>query len=531
MSSIDALFERYGPAYRWLATVAAVTANMAMVLSSTIVNVAIPDIMGAFGISQIEAQWLSSAFLAATTATMLLGAWAERSFGHRATFIAALAVFSMGSALGGAAPDEHVLIAARILQGAAAGIIQPLAMIVLFQVFPPDKRGAAMGIYGIGVVLGPALGPWIGGVLMDQFSWRYIFYMVLPVSLGAIVLCAFFLPSRAAGNARARFDWSGFVLLCTFLPALLNGMTNGQRWGWSSGPVLLSFAIAAGCFSAFIWWENHTAAPMLNLKLFAVLPFSAVSAIAFVQGAGLYGSVYLLPLFVQTIQGFSPTEAGLMLMPAGFALALVFPLTGALADRVAAGPLIALGLILCLLSSLLTAQVDANTSFLDLAWWTVLSRIGMALIFPPLSASGLRVLPPELIAQGSGVSNFSRQLGGAFGVNLLAVLLERRTAFHSDVLTATQTADNSALPALLAQIAQTARSMGLPDLQHLPLGLWYQGQAIYAEASTLAFRDGFLVTAWVFAAALVPTWILHRALRSSHVRGTRPAIREPVPAR
>lgn len=527
MSSTEVLFERYGPAYRWLATLTAVAATMGVVLSSTIINVAIPDIMGEFGISQIEAQWISSGFLAATTATMLLGAWAEHSFGHRATFVTALTVFSIGSALGGAAHDEHVLILARILQGAAAGILQPMAMVVLFQVFPPDKRGAAMGIYGIGVVLGPALGPWIGGLLMEHFSWRYMFHMLLPFSLGSIVLSWFFLPSRA-GKARKRFDWPGVALLCAFLPALLNAMTNGQRQGWSSDAVLLSFAIAAGCFFAFIWWESHTATPMLDLRLFLNVPFTAAWGVGFVQGAGLYGSTYLLPLFVQTIQGLSPSASGLLLMPAGFALALVFPLAGPLADRLRPGPMIALGLVLCATGSWLTAQVDINTSFFDLAWWTALGRIGMALVFPPLSAASLRVLPPELMPQGSGMSNFSRQLGGAFGVNLLAVLLERRTAFHADALAGTQAADNSALAAVLAQIAHGARSIGVPELQQLPLGLWYQGQMIYAEASSLAFRDGFLVIAWVFAAALLPTWLLHRALRGAGRRDARAPQRAPV---
>ncbi len=525
MSSTEALFERYGPAYRWLATFTAIAAATAVVLSSTIVNVAIPDIMGAFGISQIEAQWLSSAYLAAATATMLLGAWAEHNFGHRATFLATLALFSFGSAIGGAAPDEHVLVVARIAQGAAAGIVQPLAMVVMFQVFPPNRRGVAMSIFGLGVVLGPSIGPWVGGVLMEHFSWRYIFYLVLPFSLGAMVLSALFLPSRNEGGARYRFDWPGFILLCVFLTTLLNGLTNGQRLGWGADPILLNFAIAAGSFCAFIWWENKTTTPLLNLKLFTSLPFASASLVGFILGASLYGTTYLLPLFVQTIQHLLPADSGLLLMPAGFAMAVAFPLAGLLADRVAPGPMIAFGLFLCALTSWLTAQVDVYTTFLHLALWTALARVGMALVFPSLSAAALQVLPAELMPQGSGVSNFSRQLGGAFGVNLLAVLFDQRTAFHSDILAATQTPDNPVLTGMLGQVAGLARGAGLPDWQQLPLALWYHGQAIYAEASTLAFRDGFLLTAGVFAAALLPTWVLHRAIRHHgrrSVRSTQP---------
>lgn len=180
MSQIDRYFERYGPAYKWLATGSIMVATISVVLSTTIVNVAIPAVMGAFGISAVQAQWISTGFLAAMTATMLLADWANRAFGMRLTMITAMGVFLAGSVLGGLAPNETVLTLARVVQGAAAGIVQPLAMIMLFKVFPPDKRGAAMGIYGVGVVLAPALGPWIGGLLMDAFDWRFVFYLGLP---------------------------------------------------------------------------------------------------------------------------------------------------------------------------------------------------------------------------------------------------------------------------------------------------------------------------------------------------------------
>ena len=194
--SIEGLFDRYGPAYRWLATGTVMISAIAVVLSTTIVNVAIPGVMGAFGISQVEAQWISTGFLAAMTATMLLADWANKAFGQRASMIAALALFAAGSVLGGLAPNESVLTLARVIQGAAAGIVQPLAMVLLFQVFPADQRGAAMGIFGIGVVLAPALGPWIGGILIDAFNWRYVFYLGIPFAGVGIFLSNLFLPTR-----------------------------------------------------------------------------------------------------------------------------------------------------------------------------------------------------------------------------------------------------------------------------------------------------------------------------------------------
>ena len=202
MLPIEVMFERYGPAYKWYATGTVMIATISVVLSTTIVNVAIPAVMGAFGISAVQAQWLSTGFLAAMTATMLLSDWANRAFGQRLVTILALAVFSFGSVLGGVAPNETVLTLARVIQGAAAGVVQPMAMILLFKVFRPDQRGAAMGIFGIGVVLAPALGPWIGGLLIDAFDWRYVFYLGLPFAGLAILLANVFLPGREETGIR-----------------------------------------------------------------------------------------------------------------------------------------------------------------------------------------------------------------------------------------------------------------------------------------------------------------------------------------
>lgn len=518
MSSTEALFARYGPAYRWLATVTAMVAAIAVILSATIVNVAIPDIMGAFGIDQVQAQWLSAGFLAAMTATMLLTDWANRAIGQRGSIVLALSLFMFGSVLGGLAPDEQVLILARVIQGAAAGIVQTMTMLIIFQVFPADRRGSAMGIYGIGVVLAPALGPWVGGLLMDSFNWRYVFYLGVPFAALGIALALVFLPTRAdAGSRRPAFDWAGFGLLCLFLATLLHALSNGQRSGWSSDPILLEFTVAAAALGGFVWWERRSTAPMLNLRLFDNLPFAAASLISFILGAGLFGSIYLLPLFVQTIQGLTPTQAGLLLMPAGFVLVLVFPLAGRLTDRFPPGYLIAAGMILFAWSSYLTTQIDLNTNFWRLAWWTVLTRIGLGFVFPALNTASLRVLPRSLMAQGSGAINFMRQLGGAFGVNLLAVLLERRTVFHAEMLTATQTPDNSATTALLQRLVDMIGAAGLPDVQLMPAAMSYLGRSLYVQANTLAYRDGFLVTALVFAVALIPTWLLHRALRPARV--------------
>jgi MFS transporter, DHA2 family, multidrug resistance protein len=513
MSSTEALFARYGSAYRGLATITAMVSAIAVVLSSTIVNVAVPAIMGQFGIDQTRVQWLSTGFLAAMTVSMLMTAWCERAFGQRMTMVGALGLFLAGSILGGIAPDENVLIVSRVIQGLAAGVVQPLAMVVMFQIFPPEKRGAAMGLFGIGVVLAPALGPWVGGVLMDSFNWRFLFYLGIPFGVGGMLLAQLFLPGRTPAAAKAPLDWQGVIWLAVALLALLEALSSGQRSGWASLPVLGMFAVCIVATTGFLWRQARAPEPLLDLKIFKSLPFTAAMLVSFVLGAGLFGSTYLLPVFVQQLQNYTPTQAGLLLMPAGFVLVVIFPLAGALSDRIPAGLMIGFGLIVFAWSAFLTSHVSANTSFWTLAGWTAISRIGLGAVFPSLSAASLRVLPPPLLAQASGAMNFIRQLGGALGTSLLTVFLERRTVFHGEALAATQTPDNPATTAYLGETARVMQQLGVAPADQGAAAGWLLGQTVYYQATAAAFRDGFLVVGVVFLAALLPTWLLHRAQR------------------
>lgn len=511
MSQVDRFFARYGPSYRWYATGTIMVATISVVLSTTIVNVAIPAVMGAFGISAVQAQWISTGFLAAMTATMLLADWADRAFGMRSTMNAAMGVFLAGSVVGGLAPNETVLTLARVVQGAAAGIVQPLAMIMLFKVFPPDKRGAAMGIYGVGVVLAPALGPWIGGVLMDAFDWRFVFYLGLPFAGIAIMLSNLFLPGREQSGPLPAFDFPGVAILGFFLTVLLSTLSNAQRLGWDANMVLLGFVFSAASAVGFILWELRTDKPMLDMRLFGNFAFVSASVVSFIMGAGLFGSTYLLPVFVQQIQGMTPTQAGLLLMPSGFAMLLVFPIAGRLSDKVPAAILIGIGLAIFAWSAWLTADANINTTFWTLAWWTVISRVGLGLVFPAISSGALRVLPRHLLGQGSGASNFIRQLGGAFGVNLLTVFIERRTVMHADAFAATQTSDNATTMELLRQVGGLMHASGLPDTQLMPAAASFLGQTVVIQSSNAAFQDGFMVVFGIFVLALVPTWFMWRA--------------------
>ena len=508
--SIEGLFARFGPSYRWLVTATVMMGTIATILTATIVNVALPDIMGAFGMGQDKAQLLSTGFLAAMTGTMLLNAWMVETLGQRATFMLALTVFIAASAMGGLAPAEGVLILARVLQGGAAGILQPLAMQTIFLVFPPEKRGSAMGIYGIGVVLAPALGPTLGGIMVDSFSWRYVFFMAVPFCLIGLFLATIFMPGRTASGPPRRFDWIGFGLMTVFLVTLLNGLSNGQRYGWMSDPILRDLVIASVAGVGFIVWELRTPAPMLNLKLFTNRVYAGASVVAFIFGAGIYGSTFLIPLFVQTIQGYTPTRSGLLLMPAGLILALVFPIAGRLTDKTPAYATIMFGLAVFALSSFLMTGVDTNTSFWLFAWWIMLGRIGLGFIMPSLNAGALKALPMTLLGQGSGAINFVRQLGGAFGVNLLSIALERRSQLYVDSFTAAQHAGNSATADMLREVTGLLAQAGVPEAIRQAGAMNYLGRVIYSQGNMLGYRDSFFIVGAIFLAALVPALMMRR---------------------
>lgn len=407
------------------------------------------------------------------------------------------------------------MILARVLQGGASGIIQPLAMVVMSQVFPPEQRGKAMGIYGVGIVLAPALGPTAGGVLVDQYDWRDVFLVVVPFCLAGMVMASLTLPGldRAENRPRQKFDGVGFALLVIALVAFLTGLSNGQREGWDSDFVLSLFALASVSTIAFIGFELYTPHPLLSLHVFAVGRFSAACAVAFALGAGIYGSTYVVPLFVQSVQGYTPTRSGLLLMPAGFILALIFPIAGQLSDRLPPHMPIMIGLALFGLSCWLSGSVDVDTPFWTLAVLVMLGRVGLGVMLPALNAGALRALPRDRLAQGSGSLNFVRQLGGAFGVNLLSVLIDRRTAFHGDALAQALTPANSAGIEALTRLSVLFSHWGNPFGNRLPTGIHagsmgFLETVLVPKARLIAYQDSFYVVAIVFFLAIIPAYVM-----------------------
>ncbi len=456
--------------------------TISVVLTTTIVNVAIPGIMADFQMGQIRAQWLSTGFLAAMTATMLTSTRLVERYGQRQVFAVSLALFVVASLLAAVSWSAEVMIAARVLQGATAGVIQPLALIVIFQIFPDNERGRALGLYGMGVVLAPAVGPTVGGLLLDSFGWRAVYLAALPFCLFGIWGARRYLPNKRL-DRRISFDWLGLVFLIAGLALLLGGLAalTGNSRGVLSAPVLMiSGAVAALLFVLREWRARE---PMVALAVFRYPAFALPAVLALIYGAGLFASTYLLPLYVQGVQGLSATATGLVLMPAGLALAVVFPFSGRMSDRWPAHWLIIAGLLFFALALFGLATGTPQTGFWMLALWILLGRVGLGLVLPAVNLDALRGLPESLMQQGSGMVNFARQLGGAFGVNLFALLLEMRVIKHIS--------DQHGAEFDLHQFYQAAGGAA-------------SAPASATQALAQGFSDTFIALGLLFLVALVP---------------------------
>lgn len=490
--------------YRWLIVGTCLIETLAVSLSATIINVAVPEIMGTFGVGGDQAQWMATAFFAAMTTGMLASDWLTRSFGQRNAFVGGILMFLAASVIGGTAPGFDIIVLARTLQGLAAGVMLPLAMFAMFSVFPPDKRATVTGMFGISFVLGPGLGPWFGGLAIDAFDWRFTFYVGLAPAFIAMVGAAFVLPGRDPSTPRTRFDWQGFMLVAVFLAATLTGLSNGQLLGWQSNFVVFSLLLGGAALLGFFIWELIVDDPIFDVRLLANPRFAIANILSFMFGVSLFGSIYLQPIFVQIVQNYTATRAGEVLIPGGLVLGIVLPLAGRMADRVPPQWLIMAGFGIFALSHVWLGIVDANTGFWTFAVLVIIGRVGGGMIFPPLTIAGFREVPPARLGAANGMLNFTRQLGGAFGINLLAIYLEQKTAFYSTMLASTQTEANVATQALLARVQDVLGAAGLPADTEVALSKFYLGRVLGAQAASLSFSDTFVVLglAAVFASLL-----------------------------
>jgi MFS transporter, DHA2 family, multidrug resistance protein len=426
--TLEQLRERHGARFKWLVLLTVMIGTMASILSSTIVNVAVPDLSHHFSLGQERAQWVSAGFMLAMTLSMLTTPWFLLRFGLRRTYAGTILLLLLGGVVGGFSANYPMLLAMRVAEGLAAGILQPIPSIVILRAFDSSEQGKAMGIFGFGVVLAPAIGPSVGGVLVEHFGWRSIFFVVVPFCVMALLLVRRYLPVNSTmTGTTGRLDWKGLLLAGVCTVSVLNGLVLLHHDVLQAAGVLI---VGAAAFAGFVVYQLGNPQGLMNMRLFRHRQFAMGALVAFIYGAGLFGSTYLLPVYMQTALHYAPSQAGLLLLPAGIVLALTIIAAGKLADRFAPNVLVSLGLALLALSFGLMALGSAATGYFTLMAWAVIGRVGLGFVLPSLSLGSMRGLDSSLIAQGASTINFLRQLGGAIGVSLVGIVLEWRLASH-----------------------------------------------------------------------------------------------------
>jgi len=504
--AIDELFKTYGPNYRIYVTVTGMLAAFTMVIASTIVNVAVPDVIGAFGVSQSEVQLMATAFNISMTTGQLLNAWAISVFGQRYGYAATLVLFTIGSILAGAADTFDMIVVGRVLQGAAAGIIQPLIMVTLFKVFPEGKRGQALGLYAMGLVFAASVGPVFGGLAIEAFDWRAIFFMPLVLVAVCVPLGLMFMP-RKSDEAAVAFDWLGYGLIVVSMYCLITAISNGHRDGWESNYIVGLFVGALLASVGFILSQRREAASLLDLSLFRSKMFTMAVLVTMLSAVGNFATVYAIPVAAQLVQNMTPLDAGLALMPAMMMAVIFMPISGHLSDRIAPHKALYFGLTFLALGALPFAFADANTSFFKIVLYGLVGRWATAFVQPFIMNTALKTLPPEKLNSGAGTVNFCRHLAGSIGTNIWVVFVDWRIEFHSDQIS-TLTQQGTASANLLSGVAQIFREAGVPENVHASGGLHYLGQMIEAQATALAFQDGFWVLVVSYLLGLIPAIFL-----------------------
>lgn len=460
--SLQALQARYGERHRWLLLMSVMLGSMAAVMSSTILNVAIPDMSQHFTLGQSRVQWVTSGFMVAMTVSMLTTPWLLSRYGYRRVYEVCMWLLLGGGVVGGLANDFSLVLAARVAEGLAAGVVQPIPAIIILRAFASHEQGRASGLFGMGVVLAPAIGPSIGGVLVDVFGWRSIFFMVVPLAMVALWLSRRYVPTSAPGGVQADagspgLDWIGLALASASTLMLLNGLVQLRSDDHTVAMALL--ALAGVGMAVFVAWQRHLLrlgrpfhrlrrlrraasgrkgqarqvrrGPLMNLQVFGHRHFAMGALVSFTYGIALFGSTYLLPVYMQMGLGLSPSYIGAALLPAGILLAATIAAVGRLSHRMPPAHWVSWGLALLALSFALMPLVHPAAGLALLWILVILGRIGLGFILPSLNLGAMRGLPKELIPQASSVIGFVRMLGGAAGVSICAIVLEWRLAVHA----------------------------------------------------------------------------------------------------
>jgi MFS transporter, DHA2 family, multidrug resistance protein len=499
---------------RYLIAFAVTLASVLELVDTSIVNVAIPHMMGNLGATLDEVAWVSTGYIVANVIVLPLTSWLSDRFGRRNYYTGSILLFTLASFFCGAARSLEGLVLWRVVQGIGGGALISTAQAILFDVFPLRERGTAMAIFGMGVMVGPTLGPTLGGWITDNYSWPWIFYINVPLGLLAAVLTWRSVPEPAHLIRRTRVDWLGLALLILGIGALQILLERGESKDWFESREIIVEALVAGVgVVAFIWHELTTSNPIVNLRILRNRQLAGGVAFAVILGFALYSSVFALPVFLQNLLGYSAWDTGRVLFPGAIASAFTMAMMGRLSGRFDARLLVSIGVLLFLWSMWLHYHFTTAIGMNDLLLPMVLRGVGLGFIFVPLTGAAVADLRTDQLAQGTGLFNLARQLGGSFGIAVTATLLSRFTEQSREALLPHLAVGSPSATGWLQQAAARLASLGssLPEAQQRAHALLEA--ALRQQASMVAFEKVFLTMGLTFVAAL-PLLLLFRVGRA-----------------
>jgi DHA2 family multidrug resistance protein len=502
----------------WTVALVVTMATFMEVLDTAIANVSLPHIAGSLSASIDQSTWVLTSYLVSNAVVLPISGWLANRVGRKRFYMSCVVLFTISSFLCGIAPNLPLLIFFRVLQGIGGGGLGPSEQAILADTFPPAKRGMAFAVYGMAVVLAPAIGPTLGGFITDHYSWRWVFFINVPVGAISLILSGRILvdpPHLIKGKiaaSKAKVDWSGLGLIAVGLGALEYVLDKGQEDDWfHSHTIVVMSIIAAVCLVSFVVWEWRNEHPVVDVKLFKDSNFAIANLMMLILGMTLYGSTVLLPQYLQVWMGYSAQDSGMALSPGGFVVIIMLPFIGRMIGKVDTRYLIAFGFFSLTLALWHFAHtLYPGIAFIDAVLLRVYLSFGIAFLFVPINTVIYNGIPPSKNNQVSGIVNLFRNMGGDIGIAFVATAVARRSQHHQAILSSHIT-NGPALDAMRHGIATTLIQRGVagPTADRMALGSIY-GQLV-KQAQTLAYADVIMVFC-VFAALMVPAVLLtHKA--------------------
>ncbi|MGO8791176.1 MAG: DHA2 family efflux MFS transporter permease subunit [Terriglobia bacterium] len=518
MKSLFARTQQNGETHPWLVAFTVMLAVFMEVLDTSVANVSLPHIAGNLSAGVDESTWVLTSYLVSNAIVLPLTGWFSSLFGRKRFYMTCVAIFTVSSMLCGFAPSLPWLVFFRILQGAGGGALQPISQAILLESFPKEKQGMAMAMFGVGVVMAPIIGPTLGGWLTDSYSWRWIFLINIPVGVISLILTYFLISDppflkRKGLKGGVHIDFIGLGLLSVGLGFLQVVLDKGQREDWFESHFIVACAAASaiGLVTAAVW-ELTRKDPIVDLRLLKNRNFALATLTMFMLGFVLYGSTALLPIFLQTLLGYTALLSGLVLSPGGIIVVVMLPLVGQLLTRFDARWLVICGVLIVATSLFHMATFNLDIDFHTAMMARIYQSAGMAFLFVPINVMAFYFIPKEKFNNATGIINLARNIGGSFGIANVVTLLARRTQFHQGMLVSHMTPFDSAYRALLSGSANILYGAGssLADAQVQANGMAYG--ILQRHATMLAFVDDFWMMGLMFL-SLIPLMFLMKKAR------------------